>query len=59
VSFASTAMAATLLSRSCSIRIVSAHLLDAANQERVLGAQARWQSLRLFSGGSAVRLRVK
>ena len=32
VSFASTAMAATSLFRSCSIRIVSVHLLDAAGQ---------------------------
>jgi hypothetical protein len=77
VSFASKAMAATPFSRTCSIRIVSVHLLDAAgqllrvlfldreghisaephyvprdealilaaNQQRVLGAQARVQVL--------------
>ena len=32
VSFASPAMAATPLSRSCPIRIISVHLLDAAGQ---------------------------
>ncbi|EAQ67965.1 hypothetical protein RS9917_13833 [Synechococcus sp. RS9917] len=32
VSFASTAMAATPLSRTCPIRIVSVHLLDAAGR---------------------------
>ena len=32
VSFASPAMAATPLSRSCPIRIISVHLLDAADQ---------------------------
>ena len=32
MSFASTAMAATLLVRACPIRIISVHLLDAAGQ---------------------------
>ena len=32
MSFASTAMAATLLSRTCPIRIISVHLLDAAGR---------------------------
>jgi hypothetical protein len=32
VSFASTAMAATPLSRTCPIRVISVHLLDAAGQ---------------------------
>lgn len=37
MSFASPAMAATPLSRSCSIRIISVHLLDATGQRlRVL-----------------------
>ena len=81
VSFASPAMAATPLSRTCPIRIVSVHLLDAAgkllrvlfldreghissqphyvpreealilaaNQQRVLGSQARVQVLRSAS----------